>query len=228
MTRTPLSVAISALATLSFASLPARAAEVMTPSYLDLYYVAIAELELDDFDFDDGDGYGAKGRFMLLDNLFLSGEYQNSEYDPFDRDDNVLPGGETRFEVEIETYRGGLGFYFGDSPFFVMGEYIGFESEFSTTGEEDDEEGLGDDFDETGYGAHAGIDGTFGEGLGLHAQVGYVDVGDAGDGIEYLGGISFAFTPGIGLFADYRYTDLEEDIDSTLKDARVGLRISFR
>ncbi|MGQ0698358.1 MAG: outer membrane protein [Panacagrimonas sp.] len=226
MTRATLPLALAAL---SLFSLPAQAQnETLTPSYLDLYYIALADLEIDDFEFDDGDGYGAKGRFMILDNLFISGEYQNSEYDPFDRETGGVLGGATRFEVEVESYRGGLGFYFGDSPFFVMGEYIGFEAEVSTTGEEDDEEGLGDDLDETGYGAHAGIDGTFGTGFGFHAQGGYVDLGDAGDGLELLGGVSYSFNPGIGLFADYRYTQLEDDVETDLADARVGLRISFR
>lgn len=209
--------------------MPARAAEVMTPSYLDLYYIALAEVEFgDEFEYEEGDGYGAKGRFMILDNLFLSGEYQNSEYDPFDFDDGSPFRDATRIEIEIETYRGGLGFYFGDTPFFVMGEYIGYEVEVSTTGDERDEERLGDDIDETGFGAHAGFDGVFGENFGLHAQAGYVDFGDAGDGLELLGGLSFSFTPGIGVFADYRYTALDEDIETDIADARVGLRISFR
>ncbi|MGQ0503215.1 MAG: hypothetical protein ACT4P0_11515 [Panacagrimonas sp.] len=228
MTRTAAATTLSALAVLaSFTALPARAAEEgVTPSHLDLYYIANADLEINDFEFDDGDGYGAKALFMLGKNFFLTGEYQNSEYDPVNRETGGPLGGSTRTEVEIESYRGGLGVYIADSPFFVRGEYIGLESELSTSGDEDDEETLGDDFDENGWGAHAGIDGAFG-GLGLHGQVGYVDVGDAGDGIEWLGGASFAFNPGLGIFADYRRTELENDDETTLQDFRLGLRVSF-
>lgn len=218
--------ALSLLPQLSFAqAVPNSAAN---PSYLDLYYVGVAELEVGDFEFDDGDGFGVKGRFRLGNPLFLSAEYQNSEYDPFDVDnDGLLGGSTTRYETELETFRAGLGVHLAETPFFVMGEYIGLESELSTTGSEGDEETIGDDYDESGFGAHAGIDGRFGQVLGLHAQIGYVDVGDSGDGLEYLAGLSFAFTPGIGVFADYRHTDLEEDVDTQLSDARVGLRISF-
>ncbi|MGQ0622630.1 MAG: hypothetical protein ACT4QA_22440 [Panacagrimonas sp.] len=226
MIRPNFPLALCALAAMTSFLLPAAAmAQEKTPSYIDLYYVALADLEVNDFKFDNGDGYGGKGVFVLG-NLFIAGEYQNLEYDPFDRDNGVF-GGETRVEVEVESYRGGLGVYLGDSPFYVMGEYIGFESEFSTTGEEDDEEGLGEDIDGDGYGVHAGIDGTFGGAIGLHAQAGYVDVGDAGDGFEWLAGGSFSFTPGIGVFADYRDSDLEKDVDLSLQNVRVGLRISF-
>lgn len=219
------SLAIPAFAALALLSQPARAVE--TPSHLDLYYVAKADYEIEDFKFDDGSGYGAKGRFMILDDLFIAGEYQNNEYDPFDSD-NGLFGGGTRVDVEIESYRGGLGLYFADSPFYVLGEYIGYETQFSTKGSENNEESIGEDADGSGYGAHAGIDGQFGGGLGLHAQAGYVDIGDAGDGFEFLVGAGFSFTPGLGVFADYRRTELEDgNVDSTLEDIRVGLRLSF-
>lgn len=202
-----------------------------TPSYLDLYYVGIAELEADDVEFDDGDGFGAKGRFMVTPDIFLSAEYQNSEYDPFNAQTTDVFGQvfNRRFEIEVETFRVGGGVHFAESPFFVMGEYIGFEAELSTTGSEGDEEVVGEDSDESGFGVHGGIDGQFNEMLGLHAQIGYIDVGDVGSGVEALIGASLSFNPGLGVFVDYRYSDLEEGNSQTeLTDVRVGLRVSFR
>jgi opacity protein-like surface antigen len=205
-------------------------------SNVDLYYVGISELETEgapagDFKFDEGDGYGAKVRFHLNDMLFLSGEYQNVEFDEveYDRGTPNIPLDDLGLEREIETWRAGLGFQFVDTPFYVLGEYIGLESELSTNGSEDDEETLGDDFDENGFGAHLGAKGNVTEMLTLNAQIGYVDVGDT-NGLEYLVGAGLNFTPNLGIFADYRYTSLDGDdssIDLNLTDARVGVRLTF-
>lgn len=205
----------------------AASANTTLPSYLDLFYAAASEIEIGDADFDDGDGYGAKGRFVLPGGLFFAGEYQNLEYDPFDVDNGGLLGGSTRFEIELESWRAGLGYHLAETPFYLLGEYIGYESEFSTTGAEADEETLGDDIDESGYGVHAGINGRLTDFLALNGQIGYVDVGDAGDGMEYLVGASLGFGSSLGLFADYRFTDLEEDVDTEISGFRVGLRLAF-
>lgn len=224
---------VPACAALSLLALPAMAqnsAQGARPaSYLDLYYVAKADLDVNDFEFDDGDGFGGKGRFTLADTFFLSGEYQNNEYDPFEEQGGtVLNPITTRYEVEIETFRIGGGVYFAETPFFVAGEYIDYEAEVSTTGSENEEETVGEDTDDSGFGVHAGVDGTFGPGVGLHAQVGYVDIGDVGDGVEFLVGGSFSFTPGFGIFADYRRADLKNGDDNfEPADLRVGLRLSF-
>lgn len=223
-------LAVPACAALSLLTVPAMAQDAKPASYLDLFYVAKADLEVDDFQFDKGDGFGAKGRFTIMDTAFLSAEYQNNEYDPFERQNagGILGPTTTRFEVEVETIRAGAGLYFAETPFFVMGEYIDYEAELSTTGNEADEDTVGDDVDDDGFGVHGGIDGKFGEALGLQAQIGYVDIGTVGDGMEFLVGASFSFNPGFGVFADYRRSELKDDSKTTPEDLRVGLRLAFR
>lgn len=232
MKKSPLCLAATAAGALALTPLPTVAASSVTlPSYLDLYYVAMADVEVNDFEFDDGDGFGAKAHLVLPgDLLFLTGEYQNNEYDPFKRSTTDVLGGvtDTRYEIEVETLRAGLGMHFAQTPFYIRGEYIGYEGEVSTTGNETDEETIGEDQDEDGYGVHAGIDGMFSEALGLYAQVGYVDIGDVGNGFEGLVGASLSFGSALGVFVDYRYSDLEKkDSTTEVSDARVGLRLLF-
>lgn len=221
---------------LAAALLAAPLPAALAGSSLDLYYVGITELEVDntaggDFSFDDGDGYGAKGRFKLTDELFLAGEYQNVEYDElsFDSGTPSVSSDDVGLERELETWRAGLGYQFAETPFYLKGEYIGLESELSTTGDEGDEDEVGGDIDEDGFGAHLGATGQPMEKLSLTAQIGYLDIGDV-DGLEYLIGAALHFTDRFGIFADYRYTSLSgdgDDYELNLSDARVGLRLMF-
>ncbi|MEW6167734.1 MAG: outer membrane beta-barrel protein [Pseudomonadota bacterium] len=210
-------------------------------SVLDLYYVGVSNLEYEDtpagdFEWDEGDGYGVKGRFALSDSgfalsdsVFLTGEYQNVEYDEISFDTGALIGGEIGVQQELEIWRAGLGYSFADTPFYLQGEYVGLEAQLTSDGSEDDEESIGDDFDEDGWAAHVGAKGMVTEMLSVHAEIGYVDLGEAA-GLEYLAGAGLHFSEHVGIFADYRMTTLEgddENYDVNLGDARVGLRLLF-
>lgn len=203
-------------------------------SLLDLYYVGVSDLEYEgtpagDLEWDEGDGYGAKGRFELTDSVFLTGEYQNVEYDEVTFDTGAVFGGEIGVQQELEMWRAGLGYYFADTPFYLQGEYVGLEAQLTSDGSEDDEESIGDDFDEDGWAAHVGAKGMVTEMLSLHAEIGYVDLGEAA-GLEYLAGAGLHFSKHVGIFADYRMTTLDgddESYDVNLGDARVGVRLLF-
>lgn len=201
-------------------------------SFIDAFYVADARVESNDgVDFDDGDGYGFKARGMLGESLFFTAEYMNNEYDPFRITFvDALPGTtrSERFEVEIETFRAGLGVHLPESPGYVRAEYIGYEAEISTTGSEDDEEVVGDADREDGFGVHVGAIGRFAERFWLNAEVGYVDINDVGSGAQFLGELGVNIVGGLGAFAGYRYFQLRDDGDRLeFGDARVGLRYSF-
>ena len=197
-------------------------AQAGTQSSIDVYYIPESDFEMQPdtvipLDIDaNGDGYGLKGQFQLGDLLFIHGEYQAVDYAE-DDDTGVL-------KDDLNTYRAGLGLFLGaDTPFYLKGEYIGVD--LGDT--EDDGENIDEDFN--GYGAHAGVLGHLGEAFNIHGQVGYIDL-DGNDGIEYLVGIGFQFFGSLGVFADYRVTDLELDEgggDLSLTDFRAGARFVF-
>lgn len=191
-------------------------------SNLDGYYVPQSEFSFEPdtagpLDFDEsGDGYGLKGRFQISSVFFLHGEYQAIDYDE-DDDTGIL-------KDDLNTYRIGGGFFFSESqPFFVKGEYIGVDLGDSEDGDEDIDE------DYNGYGVHIGALGHAGDALSVTASIGYVDL-DGTSGIEYLVGVGFQFSSLLGVFADYRNTDLELDDgggDFKLTDFRAGVRFVF-
>jgi hypothetical protein len=200
-------------------------------SFIDGFYVADASVEAEDVEFKEGDGYGVKLRGMATPEVFVTAEYMNNEYDPFEVsiDGGVLGGVQSeRFEIEVETFRIGLGAHLPQTPMYLRGEYVGYEAELSTTGSEGDEEIVGGQDREDGFGAHLGFIGRYGERFWLQAEAGYLDINDVGDGVELLGGAGVDFVPGFGLFADYRYSKLKEQGDELeFGDFRVGLRASF-
>ncbi|HCZ47711.1 MAG: outer membrane beta-barrel protein [Sinimarinibacterium flocculans] len=191
-------------------------------SNLDGYYIPQSEFSFEPetalpFDFDEnGDGYGIKAQFQVSSVFFIHGEYQAIDYGE-DDDTGVL-------KDDLNTYRIGGGFFFSDSqPFFVKGEYIGVDLGDSDDGDEEIDE------DYNGYGVHIGALGHVGDALNLTASIGYVDL-DGTAGIEFLVGVGFQLTPLIGVFADYRNTDLELDDgggDFKLTDVRTGVRFVF-
>lgn len=187
----------------SAALIPGVAMSAKGSGAIDVYYVPSADIEVDidgigEFE-DDGDGFGVKGRFDVAPQFFIAGEYQAVEYD----DSNG----------ELDQIRGGLGYRFNRrSPFYLLGEIINIDD--------------GED-DETGFGVHLGVDAAVAPALNLYGQVGYVDV--EGDGIEFLGGLAYMFTQQIGGFVDYRQTNLDDnDVEITLDDLRLGIRIALR
>lgn len=222
------SITPAALAAFLSCSAPAWATGA---SFIDGFYVADAQVKTDTVDFENGDGYGVKLRAMAGSNAFFTAEYMNNEYDPFTltfSDGTLLGSRSERFEVEVETFRAGLGLHLPESPAYLRGEYVGYEAEISTTGSESDERVVGDPDREHGFGVHVGAIGRVGERLWFNAEVGYLDINDVGNGAEFLGGAGVDLIPGFGVFADYRYSSLREDGDDLeFGDLRVGLRASF-
>ncbi|HEX4871155.1 MAG TPA: hypothetical protein VFV27_02475 [Nevskiaceae bacterium] len=180
-------------------------ASASAASYLDGYFVPSAKIEVDIPGFGsgeaDGDGFGVKGAFGFSDQLSFTAEYQGVEFDDGAGD--------------LDQIRLGLGFGAGihGTGLYGVGEFVQFDD--------------GSD-DENGFGIHGGYGGTLAEGVRLHGQVGYLDVGDV-DGVEFLVGGAFNLNPSLGLFADYRASTLEGDggAEVDFKDFRVGARFNF-
>ncbi len=174
---------------------------------LDAYYIS-SGIETGAGD-DDGDGFGAKGRFAFADTLFFSGEYQSSNYDDSDSDLNQL--------------RLGVGFNSSISPqatLYGLAEFI--QAEPDNTGIPSFDEA------QNGLGVHGGIQFNLGDDVSLDGRLGYVDIGDLGDGVEFLVGATYRLTPAFGIFADYRVTQIDGDFgDIDVDDFRAGLRFAF-
>ncbi|MFA5939998.1 MAG: outer membrane beta-barrel protein [Sinimarinibacterium sp.] len=176
---------------------------------LDLYYVdAGVEVTVPGFgSFDeDGNGYGVKGMFAIADSIFLSGEYQTSNYDDSDTD--------------FEQIRGGVGFAFAaEAPmtWFGLAEAIRIKTDDGTDSDSD-----------SGFGLHVGGRFDFSQAFSLGARVGYIDIDEA-DGVEWLVDAGLAISPGFGLFADYRLTSLEDEDNDEIEfdDLRLGVRLLF-
>lgn len=191
-------------------------------SHIDAYYIPQSDLKIEpntvlplDYD-DDGDGYGFKAQFMLTPTFFIHGEYQAIDYDE-DDDTGLL-------KDDLNTYRIGGGFFVEPTePVFIKAEYIGVDLGDTDDGDENIDE------DYNGYGIHAGALGHIGEALSLTASIGYINL-DGTSGYEYLVGAGFQFTDMLGVFADYRGTQLELDEDEgdfDLADFRAGVRLVF-
>ncbi|WP_428311086.1 outer membrane protein [Hydrocarboniphaga sp.] len=179
-------------------------------AHVDGYYIPTSKLDVDlgggvSGD-DDGDGFGVKGivPFGRAQNFFLEGEYQSSSYDDFDVDlDQLRLGG--GWQIPLQT--GTLAIY---------GEYVDLQI--------DDV-----DADLSGFGVHARLAFPIARNVQIYGQGGYLSLDDHGtyDGFEFLVGASLDITPNIGAFVDYRHTDLSGDVDYTLGDLRVGVRVLF-
>lgn len=199
-----------------------------TLGYLDAYAVLDSEIdaEVGDASGDvEGDGYGLKGALSFGERFFLAGEYQETEYDDLccEIDDSGAlvvdsDGNAVRVDAELTQYRAGLGLRsdsFGSTIAFALAQYVRFESDVS------DNSG-----DLDGYGVHAGLRGENGR-LGVTVQIGYLDLDEA-DGPEYQIEADYRLFDAIGLFANYRITDLDNDdfdIEERTADFRVGATI---
>ncbi len=188
--------------------------------FLDWFLVPTAELKVKDssglvsnypgfINSEGGSGRGLRVRVPLPLGLFLQGEAQTNNYDGFDRG-NTQP-------AEAKLFRAGIGWKHARSPLYGVVERVQQEVEF----------GVIEAFSSDGFGAHVGVQG--GARANYYAQLGYVDAGDFGAGLEYAIGGAFRLTPVFGLFADYRAGTQEDDAGGAYKfaDARIGLRINF-
>lgn len=156
-----------------------------------------------------GSGRNLRIRVPVPRGVFLQAEHQINRYDGFDRG-NTQP-------ADLTLFRAGLGMRHPRWPVYGLVETIRQEVEF----------GIIETFESSGYGARVGIHG--GRRATYFAEVGYVDVGDFGSGLEYAIGGSFRMTPVFALFADYRVIEQEDDAGGAyeLADLRIGLRMNF-
>lgn len=198
---------------LSVAALGLSAPLLAAPggSFIDGYYVPSATIQQENglFDFEEeGDGAGVKGAIEVVPQVFITGEYQSNQYD------------DAGSNIELDTYRLGVGLGEG------LGNGQGIYGRFELINADDN----GDDSDE-----ESGVVGTLGLGAILSPQVkiygeaGYQKFDDL-DGPELLGGIAIRLLPNLGVFADYRYSQLnleDTDIDITYDEFRIGARFYF-
>lgn len=202
------------------ALLMAPAAAMAGPggSHVDVYYVPNPEIEIDDgtdnITLKDGSGFGLRGRFGLQDELFVQLEFQSNQYDKA----SIAGCCSGAFDSEATALRGGVGFSVG-GPLYGLFEFIQQEIDLKDADMS---------FDDNGYGVHLGLQGG-GESSTIYAQVGYVDIGDFGNGFEFLVGGALNFSPTTAVFVDYRNTTQEDDAggEAVLTDLRVGVRFNF-
>lgn len=190
---------IAAIAACGFAA-PTLAAT--GNNYIDGYF-ALSEIDVGPAD-DDGNGFGVKGAFQVHPQAFITGEFQNVEYDDSDAD------------VDQIRLGAGIGPGMGSSGegIYGRGEYINFDFD------SEDQDGL---VGTVGYALP--INPQF----RLHGELGYVYVDDA-DGPELLVGGTYRLAQNFGLFADYRVSYLDPDGgrgDLDISDFRAGARFYF-
>ncbi len=176
--------------------------------FVDAYYLPWTQLKVDVDGSEEsgdveGDGYGVKGLLRLTDQVAFNGEYQRSDWDG---------------PSKLDSYRLGAGYYW--RYFGVAAEYI--NQQIDSGDAEADADGAGIFLRTSWMGT---------SNLAFTGSVGYVRLSDSGesfDGFEFNVGLDFRITRNVGLFADYRSTQYDEDAgDLELNDARVGVRLLF-
>lgn len=216
----------------ALAALPMTAAHAA--SQLDVYYVPYTllkgESDVGSLKFDNGDGYGAKGRFDVVDDVFVSLEYERNTYDDLTINGTGIFVPDAKVRDKTEGYRGGLGYKIPTTPFYVQGEYIRLDNKQKITFDGGGAAESNNDKNE-GWGAHMGAQGkVLNDVITLNAELGYVDVGH-GNGLEALAGLAYNITQNVGLFADYRLTSLtgggNDNSSSRIEEARIGARLTF-
>ena len=174
--------------------------------YVDAYYMPSAKQEVNRNSAPDdntsGHGFGAHAIVPLTPLFVVTGEYQRATYDNFNTDQFRVGGG-VQSSPDI-------------ARLIAYAEYVNIK--------------LDGENRSSGFGLH--LRGTYDvmPALNLFGEVGYVNVsvnGSGSDGPEFLAGASYAFTPLIGVFADYRWTRIATNNEDkqTLQDVRTGVRI---
>lgn len=158
---------------------------------------------------DEGDGAGLKAQ-LDLGGVFLSGEFQSVEYD-----DTEIQLDQARVGIALGPGAGNGGGFYGGA------EYVNFSFDYPEVADEDEE-------DQDGFGGHIGYAIPLSEMVRLYGQAGYVKLDDI-DGPEFLVGLAVELLPNLGLFADYRATDFEDQEENKLSfdDVRMGVRFTF-
>jgi len=171
---------------------------------LDYNYIQLGYAQVDfDNDFDigfdlDGDAFGLEGSFEINDDWFISVEYSSIDLN---------------FGIDLDQYSLGAGWHTSlteRADFFAILSYVNAEASAG---------GLGS-VDEDGIGVEIGVRGLVGDKFELGGFLGYVDLGDAGDGATVGGHALYHFTDAVGVGAT-----LEFDEDVTAYG--IGVRIYF-
>ncbi|MDZ4080449.1 outer membrane beta-barrel protein [Hydrocarboniphaga sp.] len=194
--------------------------------HIDGYYIPYSAYETDDGTGDsvklEGDGFGVKGMIPLgyQGNFFAIGEYQSTSQD------KRFGGGKVNTDLDQFRLGGGFQVPLATGTGAVYAEYINVDQDL---------EGL--KFEPDGFGIHGRLSFPISPGVNLYGQIGYVSLSDGdidADGPEYLIGGSVDFTPNIGAFIDFRYTDLKIDFndgfadeDDAYSNVRLGVRVLF-
>lgn len=125
----------------------------------------------------DGDGYGIGGAFEVGESWYITAGYSKLEFD---------------FGIDLDQLGIGVGYHVDMSPnadFFATLSYVRAEASVSGFGS----------VDEDGFGVDIGVRGMVGDKFELSGSIGYVDLGDAGDGTSFGGAAYYYFTDAFAL-----------------------------
>lgn len=134
----------------------------------------------------DGDGFGINGSFEIAESWFIGAGYSQADFD---------------FGVDLDQLALGVGWHTtmsNASDLYALVQYV--EAEVSASG-------LGS-IDEDGFGVTIGVRGMVTDTVEIGGSIGYVDLGDAGDGTTFGAHLLYNFTEN---FAAGLFVDLEED-----------------
>eukprot|EP00456_Euglypha_rotunda_P064603 TRINITY_DN5507_c0_g1_i1.p1 TRINITY_DN5507_c0_g1~~TRINITY_DN5507_c0_g1_i1.p1 ORF type:complete len:162 (-),score=54.22 TRINITY_DN5507_c0_g1_i1:63-548(-) len=152
--------------------------------------------------------------------FFATGEYQSTSQDK--------KFGGVKVKSDVDQFRIGAGWQvpLATGTGAIYAEYINIDQELE-----------GYKYKPDGFGVHGRLSFPVSPGVNLYGQIGYVSLSDEdidADGPEYLIGASVDFTPNIGAFIDFRYTDLKIDFndgfgdeDDAYSNVRLGVRVLF-
>lgn len=125
----------------------------------------------------DGDGYGISGAFEVGESWFITAGYSTVEFD---------------FGIDFDQLGIGVGYHVDmsqNADFFATLSYVTAEVSASGFGSAD----------EDGFGASIGIRGMVSDKVELSGSIGYVDLGDGGDGTSFGASALYNFTEAFAL-----------------------------
>jgi hypothetical protein len=146
----------------------------------------------------DGDGFGIGGAVEVGESWFITVAYSKVEFD---------------FNIDLDQLGLGVGYHVDmsqNADFFATLSYVRAEASVSGF----------DSVDEDGFGATIGIRGMVGEKVELTGSIGYVDLGDAGDGTSF--GVS-----GLYNITDAFALSLNIETDDDITGYGIGGRFYF-
>ena len=177
---------------LTLLALPAFAGDI-SYNFVELGY---QKIDVDDVGIGadaDGDGFGIGGAFEIGESWFVAASYSSAELD--------LPVG-FGVSIDLDQMALGAGWHTAmsdNSDFYALLQYV--QAELSV-------DGFGS-ADEDGIGATIGIRGMVTDKVEIGGSIGYVDLGDAGDGTAFGANLLYNFTEN---FAAGVFLDIEEDV----------------